>query len=153
MAELLSFLDARTLSDAQTIRVIRNECREFMTRNTSFLTEEDQEAWFNSLDFDTFKPILLCLSENDGPSIPVGYGYVKIDNGKAYLTGGLIATHRNRGYGKKLFLRLLEMAKPFNVPIVLEVLKSNSLAFNLYKNIGFQHVSETEKVITMEYKE
>jgi GNAT superfamily N-acetyltransferase len=152
MNETIVFSEVKTLSDAQVVRLIRNECSKFMTRNSSYLSEEDQLSWFESLDFNTIKLFLVNITYHGTEFIPIGYGYTKVENNKVYLTGGLIASYRGKGYGRKLFQHLVETAKTFNLPISLEVLVSNQPAISLYTSIGFEAVSQNEKVIVMELK-
>ena len=46
------------IKQAQIMREIRNECRDYMTRDTSFISEEQQEKWFAGLDKQNMKMFL-----------------------------------------------------------------------------------------------
>lgn len=51
--------------------------------------------------------------------------------------------YRNNGYGKQLILKVIEEARKNKcINITLEVSKSNSVAVNLYKSLGFEIVSD-----------
>lgn len=53
---------------------------------------------------------------------------------------GIIKTHRNKGYGKKLLESSLDEAKDKNIEkIELEVYKSNRRAILLYESFGFKY--------------
>jgi len=62
----------------------------------------------------------------------------------------MVATHheyRRKGLAKKLVLKSIEHAKNNNAKLcVLEVLEENEPAYNLYKNLGFQHFDTRYKL-------
>lgn len=71
--------------------------------------------------------ILNCLRDWDG--VPTAY-----DNGT-----GVIPEYRKQGITKNLFNRLLDVLKDKNISrYLLEVIQSNTPAFNLYKSQGFE---------------
>jgi ribosomal protein S18 acetylase RimI-like enzyme len=82
---------------------------------------------------------------------PVGYGYIRVEDGVVLLTGGLVEAERGKGYGSTLFNYLVQNSKSFNLPIKLEVLKSNMVAFSVYNRIGFRVIGDDGKIIKMEY--
>ena len=139
-------------SDIEVLRNVRNECKEFMTRNTSFIEAEQQKKWYENLNKIKNKVYLLNLIHHGVIGEVIGYGYIKIEDDYVLLSGGLIKEKRGSGYGKKLFKYLLENSLKFNLPIRLEVLKSNAVAISIYEKIGFKKSDENEKIIKMEYK-
>lgn len=141
-----------TESDIEQLRVIRNECREFMTRNTSFIEAEQQKKWHENLNKLKNKVYLLNSIHYGVIAEVIGYGYIKIEDGCILLSGGLIKSKRGLGYGKKLFQYLLKNSLELNLPVKLEVLKSNTVAISIYEKIGFKKSDENEKIIKMEYK-
>lgn len=146
------FSDIKSVSDAQVLRRIRNECKDFMTRSTEYITEEKQTEWFNGLDKDNIKLYLMWIAHHGVAFEVIGFGYCKKDGNETYLTGGLKEELRGKGYGKVLFSHLLTQAKSFNTPITLEVLKTNERAKRLYESLGFSELSSDDRVIKMEYK-
>lgn len=146
------FTPVKTLDQAQTVRRIRNACRLYMTRDISYISEDQQEAWFSQLN-DDIKLFLMNVTVYPGVAYyTVGFGYVVRSGDEAYLTGGLMEQYRGLGYGKKLFLHLLETAKSFNTKrITLEVLNTNVVAERLYKSIGFLPYYKDERITKMEY--
>lgn len=138
-------------SDVETLRVIRNTCRTFMTRQIYEIDTQNQQIWWQKLDKSTNFPYLLYKAEFGVIIYPIGYGYVRFENGEILLTGGLIPEERGKGYGKKLFELMINSSKRYNVPIKLEVLNSNTNAFEMYKKIGFTVISKDDKITKMEY--
>lgn len=138
-------------SDVEFLRIIRNDCRNFMTRNTSEITSEQQLKWFESLNSDV-KLYLLHKVEMGVISYPIGYGLLRKEDNSILISGGLIESERGKGYGGVLFQYLIENCKKFgNFPIKLEVLKSNIKAFAIYSKLGFRVISDDGKIIKMEY--
>jgi ribosomal protein S18 acetylase RimI-like enzyme len=140
------------IEQAQIMREIRNECRDYMTRDTSFITEEQQEKWFNSLDKQNIKMFLAYILHHGAIVDIIGFGYCVHKDNETYLTGGLGQSNRGKGYGKKLFLYLIEAAKTYGTTITLEVLNTNMRAKRLYSSIGFREIELNDRMIKMEYK-
>jgi len=113
-----------TVEDAQIVRAIRNACRHYMTRDARSISEEQQAAWFESLDENVS---LYLLDE-------VGYGMTRTDESGSWLTGGLLPSVRGQGHGEALFRHLVASSP---APWLLEVLRGNAPAFSLYRKLGF----------------
>jgi len=150
MSELV-MISVNSENDVETLRKIRNECSGFMTRNTSKITFAQQQVWFKNLDMVTNKLFLLHEVYYGVASSVVGYGYIRVEDETVLLTGGLVESSRGKGYGQFLFNSLLLNSKKFNLPIKLEVLKSNMVAFSVYNKIGFRVTGDNGKIIKMEY--
>lgn len=148
---ILTFSSVKDTKDAEIMRLIRNYCREYMTKDTSFISAERQIEWFDSLDKNTIKMFILNICHHGVAFEPIGFGYARFDGKEAYVTGGLLPEYRDKGYGKTLFLHLVEAAKSFNVPITLEVLNTNVRAKRLYESIGFRDIESDERITKMEY--
>lgn len=138
--------------DVESLRVVRNECRNYMTRNTNLISFEQQKNWWNNLDKENMKLFLLHKVVCGVAGFVIGYGVIRIENGEVLLTGGLNQTERGKGHGKQLFNYLVENSKQYKLPIKLELLKSNTRAFDTYKSIGFVVIGEDETKIYMEYQ-
>lgn len=113
-----------TVDQAQRVRGIRNACRYYMTRNQRVISAEQQAMWFSLLP----NSVQLYLLDD------VGYGFVRTDDGRSWLTGGLVPEARGRGLGESLFHSLVEASPALPM---LEVLRDNVPAFNLYRKLGF----------------
>lgn len=125
-----------TLEDAQRMRVIRNECRLFMTRSTDEVTEEQQALWWD-YNRDHISPFLYFARADRGLGDPLGYGIVRREQGSPLLTGGVREWARGKGYGEAIFRHLILAA---GVPCRLEVRVDNTIAKHLYENLGFEYV-------------
>jgi ribosomal protein S18 acetylase RimI-like enzyme len=140
------------LEQVEKVRLIRNDCCEFMTRHQNKITKEQQLDWYNLLDESKMKVYLFHESYcGVAFSDPIGYGVVKIESDKILLTGGLKSVQRNKGLGVILFDLLIKEAKRYNLPICLEVLKSNLRAKKVYEKLGFKDSGETKTTYEMVY--
>lgn len=119
---------------------IRNTCREFMTRDQSYIGRLQQLSWFKK----TYLPAnqegiwtawLFALGKEDDY---VGFGMVRWVNEVSWLTGGLLPEWRGAGFGVELFTFLIEQAEP---PIYVEVKSDNKPANALYQKLGFIYMS------------
>lgn len=151
MCECIVLMEVRSSNDVETLRKMRNECKSFMTRFTDDISYEQQQKWYENIDKENNKIYILHKISHGVVAEPIGYGYIRVEDGFVLLTGGLTTNERGKGYGSILFNYLVQNSKQFNIPIKLEVLKSNMIAFSVYNKIGFRVVGDDGKVITMEY--
>lgn len=143
----------KSAEHVELLRILRNECRHFMTRNNNMITQDEQKTWYDNLDHSKYKLFLVDCIYHGTIVITVGFGILRIEDDKVLLTGGIAENYRGRGLGKKLFSFLLDNAKYFDKKIALEVLITNEVAFKLYKKLGFVEYDRNDKVIKMEYKQ
>lgn len=126
--------------EREALRQIRNSCREFMTRDNHEITEEEQVAWWAKIDHKTCIPLLLTVKTfltTGGPllkSCSIGYGLLRKEGERWWLSGGLLPQWRGQGWGTALFTLLLLKAPR---PVYLEVKLSNAKAVRLYAKLGF----------------
>lgn len=128
-ADSVCFGSARFSHEWEAMRQIRNACREFMTRDTHEITEEEQAAWVEGLDRAACCPCLLFVKGE-----PIGYGLLRKEGEQWWLSGGLLPEWRGKGWGTILFGLLLMKAPR---PVYLEVKLSNRKAVRLYAKLGF----------------
>jgi len=147
----LVMIPVQTEDDVERLRQIRNVCKNFMTRNTDEISYEQQQNWYKNLNKDDNKLFLLHKTYCGVIADRIGYGYIRVEDGAVLLTGGLIEVERAKGYGQILFEYLVKNSEPFNLPIKLEVLKTNMKAFAVYNKIGFRVTGDDGKIIKMEY--
>jgi ribosomal protein S18 acetylase RimI-like enzyme len=138
--------------DVETVRSHRNACREFMTRNTDYISSEQQASWYFSLDKEMNRLFLLNKIHHGAIVEDIGYGYIRVENDEVLLTGGITSNERGKGYGYFLFNRLVMFSDKYFLPIRLEVLKTNAAGIATYKKVGFEVISEDDKIFKMEYK-
>ena len=139
-----------TAEQAETVRVIRNHCRQYMTRVTESIGPEEQLSWWLSLDKQKNKLFLFRVTAQDVPGIiyeeDIGYGLCRLIGDKWWVSGGLAPEWQGKGFGKRLFEFLVEQT---GVPCWLEVLTHNMRAYNTYKNLGFVETDHDGNVTTM----
>jgi GNAT superfamily N-acetyltransferase len=147
----LIMIPVKSKEEVESLRNIRNICRNFMTRNTAEISYEQQQKWYDSIDKNVNKLFLLHNVIHGVISSMIGYGYIRVEDGVVLLTGGLVQDERGKGYGSVLFNYLVKNSKDFNLPIKLELLKTNMVAFSVYNKIGFRVIGDDGKIIKMEY--
>ena len=139
------------IRDVETVRHHRNACKDFMTRNTEYISADQQTKWFNSLDKNTNHLLSLNKIHHGAVVEDIGYGYIRIEDGEVLLTGGITSNERGKGYGVFLFERLVLNSLKYGLPIRLEVLKTNAAGIATYKKVGFTIIDEDERIYKMEY--
>ena len=147
---MLVFKRVTTEAEAEILRTIRNKCASFMTRSTEEISPEQQKAWFKTA-FKKYELYIAYYVEYGAVVVDAGFGVIHLEPEQYLLTGGLVPEYRDKGLGKHLFKFLVDNCNK-QLPIRLEVLKSNIRAFKVYESLGFQVDGETDKIYTMEYK-
>lgn len=139
-------IEVETLAQAEILRGVRNVCREFMTRNQNYISQEQQIKWFESLDRSIYQPYLVYTNDSQ----VLGYCVIALIDGLPWLTAGLLPEHRGRGLGGRVFQTMMNWCWANNYPcVMLDVLKTNVSAHGLYLKLGFVDVEETDRVWVM----
>lgn len=146
----LVFKRVTTQAEAEILRTIRNECREYMTRNTDYITPEQQQEWFKTAH-TKYELYIAYAIEHGVAVVDAGFGVVHTNETEFLLTGGLLHNYRDKGLGKVIFKFLLDQC-PKLLPIRLEVLKSNTRAFKTYEALNFKVTGEDSRLFYMEYE-
>lgn len=146
----LVFKRVTTVAEAEILRTIRNECREYMTRSNSYITPEQQQAWFLHAH-KKYELYLAYAIEYGAVIVDAGFGVIHKNDTEFLLTGGLLPSYRDKGLGKVVFKFLIDQCHK-SLPIKLEVLKTNTRAFKTYENLNFQITSEDDRLYYMEYR-
>jgi len=144
MSRCTKFIKAETIWDFLRVRTVRNECRRFLTNDTSNISVLRQVRFW--IDLKNKENIEVYYVEVDGEVI--GYGLIKVDGKKKWITGGVKAAYRGVGLGRELFQRLVYFSLPYEV--WLEVMDWNVNALALYRSLGFRKTGmRGEHVIIM----
>jgi ribosomal protein S18 acetylase RimI-like enzyme len=146
----LVFKRVTTPSEAEMLRVIRNQCRTFMTRNTDEITPEQQQEWFKTA-YKKYELYIAYAIEHGACVVDAGYGLIHLNDGEYLLSGGLVPAYRDKGLGTPLFKFLVDNCNK-QIPVRLEVLKENVRALRIYEKLNFITIGENEKVYFMEYR-
>lgn len=145
----LSFVAVTTDQQFRDLLHVRNECREGLTHDTHELTLSDQwgfkqRCWPQSMDLamrEGFKPQLwyepyLLMDEG----WPVGYGLLKWDDNKYWMTIGLVKAYRGKGLSRLLINYITEMGHREGAEVWLDVLNENRKAYEGYLKAGYKIV-------------
>lgn len=135
-------------AEVEQLRVIRNECREFMTRSTDFITADMQAKWWSWKSY-LVEAFLFSLDD-----VTVGYGLMSGNPaghpaGHGALSGGLLPDYRGLGHGKELFQHLISAAHKSGQGPWLEVRETNVPAHKLYTSLGFVETYRKDGIISM----
>lgn len=103
----LSFVRVTKWDQALDLLNVRNQCRDGMTHTTKLLTEEDQAKFFsNEIDSGhTYE----CYLLKDGEAV-AGYGLLKRDGDKKWMTAGLARPYRAKHLSRLLISLITEIA-------------------------------------------
>lgn len=125
----------QTLEQAEAVRQIRNLCREFMTHDQAIINPEQQVKWFESIQgSEMILPFLFCPPL---AGIGIGYGLVRFDTERWWISGGLLPSWRGKGLGTVLFGELADYVNDMNETCWLDVFESNTVAVKTYHKLGF----------------
>jgi ribosomal protein S18 acetylase RimI-like enzyme len=127
----------KNLQQALQLKDIRNQCKSFMTNDSSEIDFVRQIVWFYKVyKKENIEKINTCyLFKQEGKI--VGFGVIRKVANKYWITGGLAKDQRGKGKGRVLFKELIKSTNAKE--IWLEVLDSNTIAGNLYLSLGFKH--------------
>lgn len=127
-----------TPEQAERMRVIRNDCREFMTNDQHEITADEQQQWFASIKDDAnILPFLYKPLPQQFYPEPFGFGLLRCVSDKWWLTGGLLKEWRGKGYGEGLFDDLAHYVHQMGHTAWLTVLETNDAGIATYKKLGF----------------
>jgi ribosomal protein S18 acetylase RimI-like enzyme len=146
----LVFKRVTTPAEAEILRTIRNECREFMTRSTDYIEPEQQQEWFKTAH-RKYELYIAYAIEHGVAAVDAGFGVIHKNEYEFLLTGGLVPGYRDKGLGKTLFKFLVDQCHK-SLPIRLEVLQSNTRAQKTYESLNFVMTGARDNIYTMEYR-
>ena len=134
-----------TVEDCDFILKIRNDdsTRHFLHNSQKFSSAQFKK-WFAKENPEWIKVI--------HRDVEVGYMRTVISYPDVEIGMDVCPTHRGKGYAKEAYQKLLKNLKlKLYRKATLRVLKSNKIAFNLYKKLGFQVEEETKEDFYMEF--
>jgi len=114
----------------ETLRELRNQCREFMTGSTAWITASQQEDFRKNLEDSTQKVYLVVEGV-----CSIAFLYLRLDcaTGEWIPTYGVAEAKRGLGYGKFL----VALSQVLCERLRLKVLQTNDRACQLYHALGF----------------
>jgi RimJ/RimL family protein N-acetyltransferase len=122
-----------TPEQAEELRRLRNECRQFMTRDTAEITAEQQREFLAGplADGTAWAYLLRPARGSDA----VAYGLLRDDGDHLWLSCGVTGTARGRGLGT-LIVQFVTAAAGRG-PVRLEVWQGNEAARRVYEKAGY----------------
>lgn len=145
---MITYVPVDTLPKAETLRVLRNECAEWMTKDTTEITAERQEAFFKNKIATGLIEGWVMFSDDD----PIGYGLLlqSDDPQTLIMSCGLGAKYRDGGLGTSLVKMITRIAHVRGCKVQLDVLSSNDRAKHVYAKCGYRVTGTEDRVVTME---
>lgn len=133
---MITFENICTLEEAEELRVLRNECAEWMTQDTSQIPPETQRVFFwEKLATGLIEGFLMY---DDGK--PVAYGLLIWDSkvfGRAWSSTGVKISERGKGFGREVTVENVRRAHSHNVPMWAEVRRDNTGQQKICHSIGY----------------
>jgi len=136
---MLSFEPVDSLERAEVLRVLRNECAEWMTRDTSLISAEQQQVFYRErIATGQVEGFLMLAGAR-----PVAYGLLIWDeDGRAWSSTGVSVSKRGAGYGRIVTVENVRRAHGHGVPMWAEVRRDNLGQQRICLSIGYETVDE-----------
>lgn len=137
----LSFVYVDSWWKAIDLMNVRNQCRQGMTHNTHEITTEQQwKFWCDELKPATTYEAYLLL---DGDT-PIGYGLLKWDSERYWMTAGLTEAVRGKGLSRLIINFITEMGHRAGKEVMIDVYDDNAALFGDIR-VGYEFVSSKEQ--------
>jgi hypothetical protein len=134
---VITFTAIDSLDRAQDLRVLRNECAGWMTRDTGQITPSRQEEFYRDKIATGKIEGFLMLDGAD----PVAYGLLVWDEeGRPWSSTGVKTARRGEGFGRVITVENVRRAHGHGVPIWAEVRRDNAAQQRICHSIGYQVV-------------
>ena len=131
---MITYDDIDTLGKAEALRVLRNECAEWMTRDTSLITPQKQAVFFEEKLATGLVEGFLMRDGGD----PVAYGLLIWDgDGRAWSSTGVKTSRRGEGFGRAVTVENVRRAHARGVPMWAEVRRDNTGQQRICASIGY----------------
>jgi ribosomal protein S18 acetylase RimI-like enzyme len=127
---------------AEELRVLRNECAEWMTNDTSQITPERQQQFYTEkIAAGKIEGFLMRAG-----GLPVAYGLLIWDEqGRAWSSTGVAVSQRGQGYGMAVTIENVRRAHAHGVPMHAEVRRDNTGQQKICRRIGYQITGTLER--------
>ena len=150
----LSFIAVVSDQQFRDLLHVRNESREGLTHDVNELTLQDQKAWRakcwrERAEYDYpiwpapgadrlewYEPYLLM-----DWNWPIGYGLLKWDGTKYWMTAGIVKGYRGKGLSRFLISYITEMGHREGAEVWIDVLDNNLALFGDIR-VGYEFVEE-----------
>lgn len=154
---VLNVVIVDTLRQAFSLRVIRNECRKFMTRDTSKIGLWRQFNWFYKIYLVNKRKGLITAYLGILDDKPVAYGLIRYENGKPIISEGTAKKYRGKGIGKTLLRFLTKEASKINgqvgrSSVFAETLEISTHAREVFRQLGYVEKRKTNGIVYMQHE-
>ena len=129
--------------EAQHIREVRNDVRHFMTRDTRYITQEEQAAWYTRYQEDVNQNVSLYFEMNQGEF--VGYTYLVLRKGLWWGTLVVIPEQQGKGYGTWMYQDVIKRTKE----VWIEIYADNEHSLKSAVKAGFEVVSVRDSILIL----
>jgi RimJ/RimL family protein N-acetyltransferase len=134
----MTFDRLNSLSDALTVRDIRNQCRTYLTNYTGYIGLPRQIFWY----FTYYKKaaragIYRIFVVRDSKNQPMGYGALHHIGNELLVTECIAEKYRGQGYGNAILKKLISIADNEKFPVTAEIWATNKISIALHKKCGF----------------
>ena len=136
---MITFEPVDSPERAEQLRVLRNECAQWMTWDTSLISPERQQQFYRDKIGTGKIEGFLMFADAD----PVAYGLLIWDGeGRAWSSTGVSAARRGEGFGRAVTVENVKRAHAHGVPMWAEVRRDNAGQQRICHSIGYE-VTET----------
>lgn len=123
--------EVKTPEDVETLRQIRNSGRQWMTRDTSEITSEQQQAWWKNACHDPALQVWL-FSE---AATDIGYGLLRRESDQLWCSLAVLPRYQGQGYGTAIYRYLALSASE---SVWAEILADNTPSIRACLKAGYQ---------------
>jgi RimJ/RimL family protein N-acetyltransferase len=140
----INFKPVNNLPEVLIVRNIRNECRNYLTNYTKYISLIGQIWWYFTYYRQASHAGIyrIFLARDKGKAI--GFGALRLSAGKLLVTECIASEYRGQGYGFAILKKLMEVAQREKLPLIAEIRSSNTASIALHTKCGF--IPDTTKV-------
>ncbi len=124
------------LSEALSLAIIRNECRQMMTQDKREIKPEEQKEWFENFysKQDPLRYRVWLLKEGE---VIIGYFAAKESQEGVYITEGIREDRRGQGMGSFLLKTMVCREEFSNKTLFADIFNDNFASICLHQKFGF----------------
>jgi GNAT superfamily N-acetyltransferase len=139
---MITFSDVDSRDKAEDLRVLRNQCAEWMTKDTSHISPgQQQEFYQQKITTGQVEGFLVY----DGGQ-PVAYGVLIWDEqGRAWSSTGVTPSRRGEGLGRIITIENVKRAHRHGTAMWAEVRRDNAGQQKICASIGYQPVMSIDR--------
>ncbi len=139
----LAYRSVNSLSDALTVRRLRNSCCDCLTNYQEPIGLWQQIRWYFGKYRPAYRQGEYRLYLFTAPAVGVvGYGALQRHEDELLATECVGSAYRGRGFGRFILSKLVEIARQERRRLVAEIWSDNERSIRLHSQAGFVLVSE-----------